>query len=322
MATFCCMPRLICSTGRSIRFSEMPSRARIAIASRLAVLPSRPYSRAAKRRFSIGLSFLKKAASTLTRLIRRLTAISSRTMSWPKTSTRPSSRVSSPQMSRMSVDLPEPLAPRIPWMSPRSRRSDTCEIAVTGFFFRPTTNRLLTSSMRRAGTAVVAGRPQLGPIGSDRLADRSVLQFVGQEWRSRWAPGSGAGWRVPEMDESRGSVIRRCRRWASRLVVLRVCRWAGEGIKKAGGPIWPTALVRPEGGPAACGLARDGHRSPDCGTPLGATHRWRSDRRRHHSSRLLVGEICARDMRAGRQSTRRAKRVSTRSDDDVRDRDR
>src|SRR5436190_6870560 len=34
------------------------------------------------------------------------------------------------------------------------------------------------------------------------------------------------------------------------------------GIKKAGGPIWPTALVRPEGGLAACGLARDGRRSP------------------------------------------------------------
>ena len=36
---------------------------------------------------SIGLSFLKKAASTLTRLIRRLTASSSRSMARPKTST-------------------------------------------------------------------------------------------------------------------------------------------------------------------------------------------------------------------------------------------
>ena len=36
MATFCCMPRLICSIGRLRRFSLMPSRSRIAIASRLA----------------------------------------------------------------------------------------------------------------------------------------------------------------------------------------------------------------------------------------------------------------------------------------------
>src|SRR4029079_17015704 len=67
---------------------------------------------------------------------------------------------------RMSVDLPEPLAPRIPWMSPRSRRIDTWEIAVTGGFFRLTTNRLVTSSMRRAGTTEVAGSVRSEPIGS------------------------------------------------------------------------------------------------------------------------------------------------------------
>ena len=97
-------------------------------------------------------------------------------MSWPKTSTRPSSRVSSPQMRRMSVDLPEPLAPRTPWMSPRSRRIDTCEIAVTGVFFRPTTNRLLTSSIRRAG----------GPSGR-----------LGAGWTCRSEPAAGVavdGW--------------------------------------------------------------------------------------------------------------------------------
>ena len=54
----------------------------------------------------------------------------------------------------MSVDLPEPFDPRIPCTSPRSRRIDTSEIATTGFFFRPTTNRLLTPSMTRAGTPV------------------------------------------------------------------------------------------------------------------------------------------------------------------------
>ena len=261
MATFCCIPRLICSIGRSMRFSEMPSRARIAIASRLAVWPSRPYSRAAKSRFSIGLSFLKKAASTLTRLIRRLTAISSRTMSWPKTSTRPSSRVSSPQMSRMSVDLPEPLAPRIPWMSPRSRRIDTCEIAVTGFFFRPTTNRLVTSSMRRAGTA--ASRAASARSRSAAPAGRPIRSSVpGSRGWSRGTPGSGA---------VEGLETRKSRGPRSDGVVggprgsgAPDLPWGGAGHQKSRGPdLAHGSWSRPEGGPAACGLARDGHRSPD-----------------------------------------------------------
>ena len=58
--------------------------------------------------------------------------------------------------------------------------------------------------------------------------------------------------------------------------------WAGKGIKKAGGPIWPTALVRPEGGPAACGLARDGHRSPKC-ICAGGRNASGEERRVHHS---------------------------------------
>ncbi len=287
IATFCCIPRLICSTGRSSRFSEMPSRARITIASRLAVLPSRPYSRAAKRRFSIGLSFLKKAASTLTRLISRLTAISSRTMSWPKTSTRPSSRVRSPQIRRMSVDLPEPLAPRTPWMSPRSRRIDTCEIAVTGFFFRPTTNRLLTSSMRRAGGPAGRTGDRTRPRTAGPAASSARSSVVDRGWRSRETPGSGSVEvgrkrrkpRVRSDDASsggpRGSGARAA--WTSR-----------EGIKKAGGPIWPTALVRPEGGPAACGLARDGHRSPVRRCADGRNASMEEERIRHHSSRLLL----------------------------------
>ena len=79
--------------------------------SRRATSASTPYSRAAYIRFSFGDSFLKKAASTLTRLISRLTAISSRTMSWPKTATRPCSTVSSVLTNLMKVDLPLPLAP-------------------------------------------------------------------------------------------------------------------------------------------------------------------------------------------------------------------
>ena len=65
-------------------------------------------------------------------------------------------------------------------------------------------------------------------------------------------------------------------------LVSRTARSGREGIKKAGGPIWPTALVRPEGGPAACGLARDGHRSPVC-SATGRRKASGEERLRHHS---------------------------------------
>ena len=71
-------------------------------------------ARAAYIRFSVGDSFLKNAASTLTLLMSRLTAISSRVMSWPKTSTLPCSTVRRVLTRRMNVDLPLPLAPRRP----------------------------------------------------------------------------------------------------------------------------------------------------------------------------------------------------------------
>ena len=260
----------------------MPSRARIAIASRLAVRPSRPYSRAAKSRFSIGLSFLKKAASTLTRLISRLTAISSRTMSWPKTSTRPSSRVSRPQMSRMSVDLPEPLAPRIPWMSPRSRRIDTFgDRRRPACFFRPTMNRLVTSSMRRAGTAV--GSP--ASVGSDRrqrrLAGRSVLQFGGQEWRSRWAPGSGAVGGVGERGKPRAPI----RRWSSggpRGSGVRDRRWRGRASKKPGARSGPRLVVRPGRSCRLRSSSRWAQISRSRSAPIGRNASM-EERLRHHS---------------------------------------
>ena len=66
-----------------------------------------------------------------------------------------SKRVGRPieQMSRMRVDLPEPLAPRIPWISPRSRRIDTSSTALTGLCRRPRVNRFVTWSTSSAGTA-------------------------------------------------------------------------------------------------------------------------------------------------------------------------
>ena len=217
-------------------------------------------------------------------------------MSWPKTSTRPSSRVSSPQMRRMSVDLPEPLAPRTPWMSPRSRRIDTCEIAVTGVFLRPTTNRLLTSSIRRAGgpsgrlgAGWTAGRhrPPASPSTAGPVDQRSRSSVVGRGWWSLGAPGKvrGGGW--SGTTKAASSASRSVSGGPRGSWSPPDLPGAGEGIKKAGGPIWPTALVRPEGGPAACGLARDGRRSPDSNGAVRRNASGEEERIRHHSSRLL-----------------------------------
>src|SRR5215207_1432868 len=159
-------------------------------------------------------------------------------MSWPNTSTRPESSVRSPLMRRMRVDLPEPLAPRIPWMSPRSRRNDTSVIAATGLRLRPTTNDLLTPSIRRAGTADVTAE--------DAGTATGVVVF---SWLVRVAVTSwlldrgGWGW-FREKDEPRASsdalsgglAARGVRSW-----ILPGGR--GNGIKKAGGLIWPTARV-------------------------------------------------------------------------------
>ena len=129
----------------------------------------------------MGLSFLKNAASTLTRLMRRLTCSSSRTTSWPKTSTRPASIVNRPAMRRMSVDLPDPFAPSTPWISPRSRRIDTSTTASTGTLRRPTTNDLLTWSTSRAGVWIPA-RDEVGertPVEDEIMADSTG------RWRRR-----------------------------------------------------------------------------------------------------------------------------------------
>ena len=213
-------------------------------------------------------------------------------MSWPKTSTRPSSRVSSPQMSRMSVDLPEPLAPRIPWMSPRSRRIDTCEIAVTGGFFRPTTNRLLTSSMRRAGGPPVGGRPgrpgRRGDPGAAGPSDRSSV--VGSGWWSLETPGLRGRGGGPEMTKSRGSDPTVASVGLAALV-SRPAGGAGKGIKKAGGPIWPTA--RGSSGRRSCRLRSSSRWAQ---ISRARRRRWaqaqREERRvRHHRSRLLEVDL-------------------------------
>src|SRR2546423_109164 len=70
--------------------------------------------------FSQGLSSLKNAASTETRLTCRRTSSASATTSQPNTSARPASGVSNVPRIRMSVDLPLPLGPRMPVTPPLS----------------------------------------------------------------------------------------------------------------------------------------------------------------------------------------------------------
>src|SRR6478672_13892681 len=88
--------------------------------------------------------------------------------------------------------------------------------------------------------------------------------------------------------------VRRCRRRASRLLLSVTAGRAGKGIKKPGAPIWPTALVRPEGGPAACGLARDGHKSPECRGAVRRNASGEEDRLRHHRGASSFQDLCAR----------------------------
>ncbi len=77
-------------------------------------------------------------------------------------------------------------------------------------------------------------------------------------------------------------------------------RSAGRGIKKAGGPIWPTA--RRSSGVRSCRLrlTRERHRSPARGA-VDRRNASGKEIRRHHSSRLLPCMIRARDLRAGRE---------------------
>jgi hypothetical protein len=112
--------------------------------------------------------------------------------------------------------------------------------------------------------------------------------------------------------KSRGLDLTCATSGGSRLLVSGLAIGQERASKKPGAPSGPRLLVRPVGGPAASGLARDGHRSPDA---VGAGRRKASveeERLRHHSEPPPVAWVCARDMRAGRESTRLVESMSTR----------
>jgi hypothetical protein len=75
---------------------------------------------------------LKKLASTETRLIRRCTAIGSFCTSWPKTLIAPPSGTNNVASRRINVDLPLPLGPNMPKISPRRTSNETRLTAMVG----------------------------------------------------------------------------------------------------------------------------------------------------------------------------------------------
>ena len=159
--------------------------------------------------------------------------------------------------------------------------------------------------MRSAGADRHGRRGRLRRDRHDRLARSSRSSVVGQ--------GGGHGgdsrvacesWKVPGMNESRGSDPTCCR-WASRLLVSVPAGGAGKGIKKAGGPIWPTA--RGSSGRRSCRLRSSSRWAQISRLHGGAIGRDASPEGGASSSyrgASSLSWICARDMRAGRQSTR------------------
>ena len=98
---------------------------------------------------------------------------------------------------------------------------------------------------------------------------------------------------------------------------MPACLVAGRASKKPGARSGPRLVVRPEGGPAACGLARDGHRSPVDDAADGR-HRARVGRGSSSfgAASIRVGAT-ASDLRAGGESTRRPATESTWRNDGV-----
>src|SRR5260370_32636627 len=99
--------------------------------------------------FSHGLSSLKKAASTDTRLTCLRTESGSATTSQPNTLARPASGVSSVPRMRISVDLPLPLGPSIPVTPPASMTRSISWRATLSFHSRRHQGAPTSRSRRR-----------------------------------------------------------------------------------------------------------------------------------------------------------------------------
>src|SRR5258705_434942 len=93
-------------------------------------------------------------------------------------------------MSRMSVDLPDPLAPSTPWIPPRSTRIDTSLIATTGVLDRPTAKDLLTRSTSSAGTSAPTAAAARRAPGSESNDCTPTVERVQPASRAIRSPNS------------------------------------------------------------------------------------------------------------------------------------
>src|SRR6202521_3995175 len=152
--------------------------------------------------FSHGLSSLKKAASTETRLTWRRTDSGSETSSQPKTIARPASGVSSVPRILISVDLPLPFGPRMPVTPPASTTRSSSWSATLSFHARRHQGAPVSRSRRRndlripwISIAVIACLLKFHSVAPPRprpLPDRGrpPPKGGGQKKKDRAAPNS------------------------------------------------------------------------------------------------------------------------------------
>ena len=223
-------------------------------------------------------------------------------------------------MSRMSVLLPEPLAPRTPRISPRSSRIDTScdrdDRRLLALHLEPLGGVLHEEC--RDGCRHGGGR-SVGPRRVSRMAasrtGRPSCSVVVAGWRSRSllldaVVGIGIG---PEMTKSRGPV-RPCRDSGSRLLVST--RRASGHQKSRGPDLAHGSWCFVRAAYAADNSARDGHRPPVDGSPEGR-RRARGEGAEVHHFGALLSRLRARTSGAGPESTSGRPRVSTWTNDDV-----
>src|SRR6266436_1512910 len=136
-------------------------------------------------------------------------------------------------------------------MSPRSRCNDTSAIAVTGLRLRPTVNRFVTPSMRRAGTATTSLAGRVSSIGLAIFGCWISVAVTGV------APGLSCAREWDGHEETRGPryVLRR-------RVGLAALKGSVGNASKKPGPIWPTARGSRFRRFYRLRLTRDGRRSP------------------------------------------------------------
>src|SRR5207244_1360673 len=153
--------------------------------------------RAAYERFSEADIFLKKLASTETRLTSRRIVDDSFDTSWPKTRASPPSSISSVESRRTSVDFPEPFWPRMATHSPRAIVNVMSASAVHGRLRakRPALRSRRRNVFRRSRTSTAGARRsrrEARSVGDGARVDMLLLRNTKWEPRTETAAEGGA----------------------------------------------------------------------------------------------------------------------------------